>query len=146
MPQIKFKMNTSFSTQKGAGIGMKYPNSGEIRARDGVEVAIACLFAPIGAALEGATLSEVKARREISRSIFETYMNLAISRAEIEETETSCTREVEVEDNLWSNETKLSDSTPTVVHLLDSEREGEESRENESSNAVSGINFDDEEF
>ncbi len=161
LKQVKLKIETSFSENRGAAIAVEYLNSGEITLRDGLEVALSCLFAPLGAAAKGASQSEVKSRREISRTIFETYMNLAISRAEIEETETSCTTEVEAEAHFTRGDTKLEDSTPTVTHPLDSKREGEESsvlrlekaepamtssRETESSLAVSGINFDDEEF
>ena len=159
LKQVKLKIETSFSENRGAAIAVEYLNSGEITLRDGLEVALSCLFAPLGAAAKGASQSEVKSRREISRTIFETYMNLAMSRAEVNETEKSCTTEVEA--HVTRGDTKFEDSTPTVTHPLDSKREGEESsvlglfksesamtssRDNESSNAVSGINFDDEEF
>lgn len=80
MRQIKFKIDTTFSDNISAGVAAKYLNSGEIFLRDGVEIAISCLFAPIGAAVEGETRAEVEARCEVSRMQFETYMKLALSR------------------------------------------------------------------
>ena len=146
MRQIRVKIDTTFSEHRPAGIGAKYLNSGEIRARDGVELAITCLFTPIGAAMEGATLSEIKQRQEIARTIFETWMNLATSRAEVNE-----------ENNKLSVETKLSESTysnlgferSSVTSALDSERltSSEELKEFTSTPVLDEeINFEDEEF
>ena len=77
MGQIRLKIDTTFSEKKGAGIALEYLSSGEISLRGGIEIALSCFFAPIGAAVGGATLSEVQARCELSRMQFETYMNLA---------------------------------------------------------------------
>ncbi len=79
MSQARLNINTSFSTEKGAGIAMKYLNQEEIPIRDALGLALSCLFSPIGAAETGASQSEVEARIKISRIQFETYMNLAYS-------------------------------------------------------------------
>ncbi len=82
MSQVRININTSFSENKSAGIAAKYLNKGEISLRNGLELAISCLFSPLGSADDGATLAEVKARCEVSRTVFETYMRLALSRVD----------------------------------------------------------------
>ena len=138
MRQIRLNINTKFSENKGAAIGARYLNSGEIRARDGVELAITCLFTPIGAAMEGATLSEIKQRQEIARTIFETWMNLATSRAEVNE-----------ENKKLSVETHWSDSgfeVRRVTSALDSESMNCSEEFTSTPVLDEEINFDDEEF
>lgn len=89
MPQIKLNINTSFSINKGAGLAMKYLNSGEIPLRQGIELALSCLFAPLGVAIIGGSIDDVKDRCELSRSLFEAYINLALQRADLKEANSS---------------------------------------------------------
>jgi len=138
MRQIRVNIDTTFSEHRPAGIGARYLNSGEIRVRDGVELAITCLFTPIGAAMEGATLSEIKQRQEIARTIFETWMNLATSRAEVNE-----------ENKKLSVETHWSDSGfegSSVTSALDSESMNCSEEFTSTPVLEEEINFDDEEF
>ena len=79
MRQIRLKIDTTFSSNKGAGIAINYLNSGEIPLRNGLDLALSCLFSPIGAAIAGASQSEVESRIEMSRTQFELYVNLALS-------------------------------------------------------------------
>ena len=145
MRQIRVNIDTTFSEHRPAGIGARYLNSGEIRARDGVELAITCLFTPIGAAMEGATLSEIKQRQEIARTIFETWMNLATSRAELNEEEKRLSVEAQLSDSTYSNS---GFERSSVTSALDSESmtKSEGLREFTSSPVLTEINFDDEEF
>ncbi len=145
MRQIRVNIDTTFSEHRPAGIGAKYLNSGEIRARDGVELAITCLFTPIGAAMEGATLSEIKQRQEIARTIFETWMNLATSRAELNEEEKRLSVEAQLSDSTYRNS---GFERSSVTSALDSESmtKSEGLREFTSSPVLTEINFDDEEF
>ena len=145
MRQIRVNIDTTFSEHRPAGIGARYLNSGEIRARDGVELAITCLFTPIGAAMEGATLSEIKQRQEIARTIFETWMNLATSRAELNEEEKRLSVEAQLSDSTYRNS---GFERSSVTSALDSESmtKSEGLREFTSSPVLTEINFDDEEF
>ena len=145
MRQIRVNIDTTFSEHRPAGIGARYLNSGEIRVRDGVELAITCLFTPIGAAMEGATLSEIKQRQEIARTIFETWMNLATSRAEVNEEEKRLSVEAQLSDSTYSNS---GFERSSVTSALDSESmtKSEGLREFTSSPILTEINFDDEEF
>ena len=145
MRQVRLNLDTKFSENKGAGIGARYLNSGEILLRHGVEQAIACLFTPIGAAMEGATLSEVKARQEISRSIFESWMNLATSRAELNEENKGLSVETKFED-IKSSNSGFEVNGVTSKSNPESSTESEELRELTSSPTLTEINFDDEEF
>ena len=137
MSQVRININTSFSENKSAGIAAKFLNSGEIFLRDGIEIAISCLFAPLGAAVEGASPSAVKKRCEISRMQFETYMNLAMSRAE----------------TLTSHPDKVNeiDVTETAETILSDEIDAEETfvvsnYNSQLDDKTLYINFDDEEF
>ena len=78
--QIPLKINTTFVETKPAGLGAHYLKSGEIDTRAGIEIAIGCLFAPLGAAVSGASRREVEALIAASRTQFEIYLNLALSR------------------------------------------------------------------
>ncbi len=78
--QVPLKINTTFVETKPAGLAAQYLNSGEIDTRAGVEIAIRCLFAPLGAAASGASRREVEALIAASRTQFEIYLNLALSR------------------------------------------------------------------
>ena len=78
--QIPLQIKTSFSEGKPAGQGAKYLNSGEIDVRCGIEIALGCVFAPLGAAANGASYQEVERMVARSRTQFEIYMNLALSR------------------------------------------------------------------
>ncbi len=123
MRQVRFNIDTTFSENKRAAMGVKYLNSGEIPSRTGTELAISCLLTPLGYAVFGGSLQEVDSQIEISRTIFESYMNLARNRAE---------------SNEKSNETKVEDLTEFVTADMRA-RESEEE-------ALTEINFDDEEF
>ncbi len=143
MRQIRVNIDTTFSEHRPAGIGAKYLNSGEIRARDGVELAITCLFTPIGAAMEGATLSEIKQRQEIARTIFETWMNLATSRAELNEEEKRLSVEAQLSDSTYSNS---GFERSSVTSALDSESMNCSEEFTSTPVLEEEINFDDEEF
>jgi hypothetical protein len=72
-----FEISTRFSDTTRAGQGAKYLCSGEIDKRTGVEVAIACLFAPLNEVQEGANEDEIEQAIDDSRTAFEHYMCLA---------------------------------------------------------------------
>lgn len=83
LPQHQFdpKQNiikTTFVENKPAGLGTKYLNSGVIEPGAGVELAIICLYGPLGTARGGGTRSEIDAAISESRRIFENYMDLAL--------------------------------------------------------------------
>jgi len=80
--QYPLKIDTTFRETKPAGLAAKYLNSGEIEPRTGVEIAISCLFAPLGAATNGASRQEVEAIVAASRTQFEVFCALALSRCE----------------------------------------------------------------
>lgn len=63
-----------------AGLSAKYLTSGEVSPRDGVELAISSLYAPLAAAMYGATEEEVNRYIEKSKAQFEIYFGLARSR------------------------------------------------------------------
>jgi hypothetical protein len=76
------KIETTFIESIPAGLAAKFLNSGEIDLRAGVEIAIASLFAPLGAAIDGASPSEVERLIAISHTQMETYFALALSRCQ----------------------------------------------------------------
>ncbi len=78
MRQIKLEIKTTYSSNIGAGIAMKYLNSEPTPLRNSLGLALSCLFSPIGAAVDGASQSEVEARIKTSRRYFETYMTMAL--------------------------------------------------------------------
>jgi hypothetical protein len=80
--QYRLKLDTKFVESIPAGLAAKFLNSGEIDLRAGVEIAIACLFAPLGAAIDGASPSEVERLIAASRTQTETYFALALSRCQ----------------------------------------------------------------
>ncbi|NJO94388.1 MAG: hypothetical protein HC820_08725 [Hydrococcus sp. RM1_1_31] len=80
--QYRLKLDTKFIESIPAGQAAKFLNSGEIDLRTGVEIAIACLFAPLGAAIDGASLSEVERLIAISHTQMETYFALARGRCQ----------------------------------------------------------------
>ncbi|GFE72212.1 hypothetical protein [Chroococcus sp. FPU101] len=80
--QYPLKIETTFIETKPAGLAAKYLNSGEIQLRAGVEIAIACLFAPLGAALSGASRKDIEQLIAISRTQSETYFALALNRCQ----------------------------------------------------------------
>lgn len=80
--QYRLKLDTKFVESIPAGLAAKFLNSGEIDLRAGVEIAIACLFAPLGAAIDGASQSEVEKLIAVSRTQMETYFVLALSRCQ----------------------------------------------------------------
>ncbi|CAA9569569.1 hypothetical protein AVDCRST_MAG81-1446 [uncultured Synechococcales cyanobacterium] len=80
--QYPLKIDTSFTDTKPAGLAAKYLNSGEIHPRAGIEIAISCLFAPLGAAINGASRQEVEGIVAASRTQFEVFCALALSRCQ----------------------------------------------------------------
>jgi hypothetical protein len=78
--QYSLKIDTTFIETKPAGLAAKYLNSGEIHPRAGVEIAISCLFGPLGAALNGAGRQEVESLIAASRTQFEVFCALALNR------------------------------------------------------------------
>ena len=70
-------ISTRFAGDTRAGQGAKYLCSGEIDQRSGVEIAIACIFAPLNEVQEGATEDEVEQAIDDSMTAFEHYMSLA---------------------------------------------------------------------
>jgi len=80
--QYRLKLDTKFVESIPAGLAAKFLNSGEIDLRAGVEIAIACLFAPLGAAIDGASQSEVEKLIAASHTQMETYFALARSRCQ----------------------------------------------------------------
>ena len=140
MGQIKFKIDTTFSENISAGMAAKYLNSREILLRDGIEIAISCLFAPIAAAVEGATLSEVEEQCKKSRIQFETYMSLAMSR--VKEPDLS-------QETL--NEIDITETTETILSEQSNSEEAEKgcfvsNDEEEIDDDDVYINFEGEEF
>jgi hypothetical protein len=73
----EINISTRFSDSTRAGRAAGYLNSGEIDKRTGVEIAIACLFAPLREAQEGATRKEIEQSIATSQALWEGYMNLA---------------------------------------------------------------------
>lgn len=136
MRQIKLKLfPTTFSENIAAGIAAKYLNSGEIVVRDGIEIAISCLFAPLGAAIEGASREEVEERCEISRTLLETYISLALTRVQNPCLSPENINEIDSGEKPEINLSKETDS-PINTNGFFTESDGE----------LVGINFDDEEF
>lgn len=80
--QIPVKIDTTFIDTKPAGLAAKYLNSGEIDLRAGVEIAISCLFAPLGAVINGANRQEVEGIVAASRTQFEVFCALALNRCQ----------------------------------------------------------------
>lgn len=80
--QYPLKIDTTFRETKPAGLAAKYLNSGEIDPRAGVEIAISCLFAPLGAAITGASSQEVEGIVAASRTQFEVFCALALNRCQ----------------------------------------------------------------
>jgi len=80
--QYPLTIDTTFAETKPAGLAAKYLNSGEIYPRAGVEIAISCLFAPLGAAISGVSRQEVEGIIAASRTQFEVFCALALSRCQ----------------------------------------------------------------
>ena len=138
MRQVRFNIDTTFSENKRAAMGVKYLNSGEIPSRTGTELAISCLLTPLGYAVFGGSLQEVDSQIEISRTIFESYMNLARNRAESDEKSLAQENGDEIANAVLANETKVEAKAELVTaDIAQSESEEE---------ALTEINFDDEEF
>lgn len=75
---ISLNMNTFKS--RTAQLGLRYLHSGGSPVQNGVKVAIACLYSPLGAAVDGQSLQQVRLKVGASRGSFEAYMVLATSR------------------------------------------------------------------
>ena len=87
--RIRVKVDTMFVVTGAAGKGARYLKSGEIEVRDGIKLAVGCFFAPLGAAIDGASRQEVEQISQRSRAQLETYINLALNRCEESETVSS---------------------------------------------------------
>jgi hypothetical protein len=74
------EVSTRFSETTRAGRAAGYLNSGEIDQRTGIEIAIACLFAPLREAQEGANEEEIEDSIAESQTQWEHYMQMALSR------------------------------------------------------------------
>ncbi len=133
-------IDTRFSGNKDVAIALTYLKSGEINLRSGIEIALSCLFAPIGAAVGGSSLSAVKARCEVSKMQLETYLNLALSRVKVKVA--SCSTEIEGEDSSESAEKPWSAPLVAVAsHTIDTRPKTQSSEP-----SYTLINFDDEEL
>ena len=130
-------IDTRFSGNKDIAIALRYLKSGEIDLRTGIEIALSCLFAPIGAAVSGESQGAVKARCEVSRMQLETYLTLALSRfgAKV----ASYSTEIEAEDSFLPVEKTRSDALVAVASSRVEET-------TESKSSYTFINFDDEEL
>lgn len=140
MRQVRLKIDTSFAESKNAAKAVEYLNSGEILLRDGLEIALSCMFSPIAAAAEGASLSEIKQRCEVSRTQFETYMNLAMSRAEVLNSHSDKVNEIDI-----------TETTETIFSEQSNSEEAEKgcfvsNDEEEIDDDDVYINFEGEEF
>lgn len=95
MKRVKFNLNTTFITSLKIGKVIEYLNKENIPLRDAIEIALTCFYYPLAAASKGESIEQIKASIETSRAQFETYIGLAVSRAErefnlaIEETKTN---------------------------------------------------------
>ena len=90
MPKrIRVKVDTTFVETGLAGKGARYLKSEGITVRDGIQLAIGCLFGPLGAVIDGASRTEVEQIGERSRAQLETYINLALNRCQESETVSS---------------------------------------------------------
>ena len=148
MRQVRLKIDTSFAESKNAAIAIEYLNSGEIFIRDGLEIALSCLFSPLGAAASGESLSQVRLRCELSRAQFETYMTLAINRAKALKLLSEESQEIEVSSELETISPTQSDNQETVM-VSESFSHSEETvmaSGKSSDDKPLYINFDEEEF
>lgn len=71
-------IKTTLVENKPAGLGAKYLNCGVIEPVVGVELAILCLYGPLGIARSGGSRCEIDTAIAQSRRIFEKYMDLAL--------------------------------------------------------------------
>lgn len=83
--RIRFKIDVLFPTNSRVGLAATYLNLGEVEKKARFEHAIACLYAPLGAAVAECSLSEVEKQIEISRNQFETFMQVALNRCALED-------------------------------------------------------------
>jgi hypothetical protein len=75
--QVEFKIETSFSSTKLVYEAIKYLKSNEIDFRKGVELALVCLFSPIGGVFAGESREEIQNRIETSKRIFQAWIETA---------------------------------------------------------------------
>jgi hypothetical protein len=115
--RFSLKIETTYGEQTRPGLGTFYLNQGEIAKREGIGQAVGCLFAPLGAAIRGASKEEIEALSAISRTQLELHINLALARCQ---------------ENLdFSSKTQVDspspEATPEVTTLVsDDELEDEE--------------------
>ncbi len=66
--RIRFKIDVLFPTNSRVGLAATYLNLSEVEKKARFEHAIACLYAPLGAAVAECSLNEVQKQIEISRT------------------------------------------------------------------------------
>ena len=111
------EVSKRFSESTRAGQGAGYLNSGEIDKSTGIEIAIACLFAPIRLAQEGATEDEIKDTIAASRTSFEHYMNLAHMRCKGRSSERGATAKLQPTEATPVEQTSKQADKPPSPHL-----------------------------
>lgn len=135
MERVRLSIETSFNQSQNAAIAAKYLKEGEIPMKEGIEIALSCLFAPLGAASEGASVERIKSLIQTSRVQFETYMNLALCQLE-NQSDVGKENQLDVgEENQLDVATGTSDSYSI-----------QENSDDLSEEELTYINFDDEEF
>ncbi len=83
--RIRLKIEACFPTNSRGGLAISYLHIAEADKKMRFEQAIACLYAPLGAALTERSISEVQKQIEISRNQFETFMQMALNLCALEE-------------------------------------------------------------
>ncbi len=83
--KIHLKMDAYFPTNSRVGLAISYLNMADAEKKVRFEQAIACLYAPLGAAITERSMKEVKKQIEISKNQFETFMQMALNLCVLEE-------------------------------------------------------------
>lgn len=150
MERVRFSFEATFSPSQNAALAAKYLTSGEMAQGKEIEIALSCLFAPLGAASEGASANKVKSLIETSRIQFETYMSLALCRLENHSdisTDESCPTQEKSDDLLEDEEDDLLEDEED--DLLEDEEKEVRTRfnlDNKEKEVGTILNLDDEEF
>ena len=76
---LKVELNARYQDDSPQGLGVTYLNSGEMDLRQGVGLAVATLFSPLGAIQSGATPEEVERQIAYAERVFQNHMSLARS-------------------------------------------------------------------
>ena len=83
--KIHLKMDAYFPTNCRGGLAISYLHIADADKKMRFEQAIACLYAPLGAALTERSTKQVQKQIEISRNQFETFMQMALNLCALEE-------------------------------------------------------------